>query len=95
MIEIERTYALADINSKLPVEKVQEEGLTRLCLKKSKSLVGFKRKFTIVSTQEYIDSVEVKIAKPTGLSEGTRDLKSVEEGIPVPSFDKRFHHEDE
>lgn len=55
--------------------KALEEGLTRLCLKNSKSLRGFQKRHTILKTQEYIDSVEIKMDKSTGLSEGTKDLK--------------------
>jgi hypothetical protein len=89
-----RIQTLTNINSKLPEEKALEEGLTRLRLKNSKSLSSFQKKITILRTQEYIHSVEIKIDRSKGLSKGASDLKSRDD-ILAPSFDKRFHREDD
>lgn len=94
MLDDGRIQTLTSINSKLPEDKTLEEGLTDLRLKDSKSLSGFQKKLTILRMQEYIHSVEIKIAKSTGLSEVASDLKSRED-VLVPSFDKRFHREDD
>lgn len=86
MLDDGRTQALANINSKPPMVEAPEEGLTRLYLKYSKSLRGFQRKFTILRTQEYVESVEIVPNKSGGLPEHTRDLKSGEDGGSGPKL---------